>query len=334
MNRTLAVPLLCLLALTASRCTASRPSPEASPLRVVVISDLNSAYGSTTYEPRVSRTIDRIREVWRPDLVLAAGDMIAGQQPSLSDQRVEAMWEAFDAVVGAPLRDAGIPFAPTIGNHDGSRYPAHARDRELAERHWRHPRHRPALRFIDSADFPFNYSFVHEGLFVLVWDASNEEIARSDDQLRWVEQALSSPQARGAGMRIVLGHLPLYAVAEGRNRPGEVLAQPDSLRSLLERHRVHTYVSGHHHAYYPGRRGQLELLHTGALGQGPRPLIGSNEEPFPSVTLLEIWPARDSASWTTYRISEDGTQIEHVADTRLPTRIDGFNGHVVRRDLR
>jgi len=169
---------------------------------------------------------------------------------------------------------------------------------------------------------------------VLVWDASNEEIAQSDEQLRWIDQALSSPEARGAGMRFVLGHLPLYAVAEGRNRRGEVLAQPDSLRAILERHRVHTYISGHHHAYYPGRRGQLELLHTGALGQGPRPLIGSDEEPFPSVTLLEIWTARDSVAWTTYRVSDDGAQIQQVPDALLPARIDGFNGYVVRRDHR
>jgi len=46
---------------------------------------------------------------------------------------------------------------------------------------------------------------------------------------------------------------------------------------LLERYHVH--ISGHHHAYFPGHRGQLELLHTGALGSGPRPLLNSNLAP-------------------------------------------------------
>jgi 3',5'-cyclic AMP phosphodiesterase CpdA len=332
MMRMLLLPLLLLL--VGSRCVQQFPAPEAPPLTVAVISDLNSAYGSVEYEPRVGKIMDRIVDDWKPDLVIAAGDLIAGQQPALSDERVSAMWAAFDAVVGRRLREAGIPFGTTIGNHDGSRYPAHARDREFALRHWRNPAHSPLLAFVDSTDFPFNYTFRQNGLFVLVWDASNEEIARSPSQLRWIEGALASREAQDAGVRIVLGHLPLYAVAEGRNRAGEVLAEPDSLRAILERHRVHTYVSGHHHAYYPGWRGSLELLHTGALGQGARPLIGSEEEPFPTVTLMRIWPARGLVTHSTYRVSVAGTDLEPVPDSSLPPRIDGFNGHVQRRDLR
>jgi hypothetical protein len=332
MIRLLLLPLLLLL--VGSRCVQQRPAPEAPPLTVVVVSDLNSAYGSVDYEPRVGKIMDRIVDDWKPDLVIAAGDLIAGQQPSLTDERVAEMWSAFDAVVGRRLREAGIPFGATIGNHDGSRYPAHARDREFALRHWRNPAHAPLLEFVDSTDFPFNYTFRQSGLFVLVWDASNEEIARSPAQLRWIEGALASREAQEAGVRIVLGHLPLYAVAVGRNRPGEVLAEPDSLRAMLERHRVHTYVSGHHHAYYPGWRGSLELLHAGALGQGARPLIGSEEEPFPTVTLMRIWPSRRLVTHSTYRVSVAGTELEAVPDSSLPLRIDGFNGHVQRRDLR
>jgi 3',5'-cyclic AMP phosphodiesterase CpdA len=332
MTRALLICVLLAVA-TAARCLPAGTAPE-PPLRVVVISDLNSSYGSTDYEPRVARTVERIVGEWRPDLVLAAGDLIAGQLPSLPDERVAAMWAAFDDVVGRPLREAGIPFAPTVGNHDGSRYPAHARDRAFARAHWHSAAHSPGLAMVDSADFPFNYSFTVRGLFVLVWDASNEEIARSPQQLEWIDQALSSPAARAAGTRLVLGHLPLYAVAEGRNRPGEVLADPEALRALLERHRVNTYVSGHHHAYYPGRRGSLELLHAGAVGQGPRPLIGASAEPFPSVTLLEILPARDSIVISTYRLSDDGERLDAVQIEDLPERIDGFNGRVLRRDLR
>jgi hypothetical protein len=91
-----------------------------------------------------------------------------------------------------------------------------------------------------------------------------------------------------APYRIVLGHLPLYPVAEGRNRAGEVLAEPDSLRALLEAYGVHLYISGHHHAYYPGRRGGLDLLASGALGDGPRPLIGDTVPSPRTVTLLDF----------------------------------------------
>lgn len=326
-------PILLLLALV-PRCSERVPDPPRGELRVVVISDLNGAYGSTSYEPRVGAVVAAIGRTWRPDLVLAAGDVVAGQKPELPDSTVAAMWAAFDSVIGAPLREAGIPLAPTIGNHDGSRYPAHARDRRLAAEYWRQPRHRPALDPAGEDDFPFNYSFRLGSLFVLVWDASNEELARVPGLPARVEAALSSSAAASAEMRLVLGHLPLYAVAEGRNRRGEVLLAADSLRDLLERHRVRAYVSGHHHAYYPGRSGGLELLHAGALGQGPRPLIGSDAAPYPSVTILDIWPALDSIAYSTFRVDEGGKRLVPVPLQSLPSRVEGFNGTVLRRDVR
>jgi hypothetical protein len=306
-----------------------------APLRVVVISDLNSSYGSTDYEPEVHDAIRRIREEWRPDLVLAAGDLIAGQRPSLSDAQVRAMWTAFDAVVRRPLADAGIPFGFTLGNHDASASPAHARDRALALEYWRSPDHPTGLDFVNRDDFPFNYSFALGGVFVLVWDATHAGLAADAGALRQAEKALQSDAARQAALRIAIGHLPLYAVAEGRNRTGEVLDAPEALRDRLERHGVHTYISGHHHAYYPGRRGRLELLHAGALGQGARTLLGSEHLPAPTVTLLDIRPADGSIAYTTYTAERTGHGIDwrRIRDETLPRSICGISGCLMRRDL-
>lgn len=332
--RLLTVGAVALLTVRCSGVPETAVEPARGELRIVVVSDLNSAYGSTSYEDRVSTAVDLIADRWQPDLVLAAGDMVGGQKPELSDALVRAMWESFDSVVGFPLRNAGIPFVPTIGNHDGSRYPAHARDRAIARSHWRDPEKTPRVAYVDSVDFPFNYTFLQRDLFVLVWDASNEEIARLPGLLEWVQESLASPEARGASMRIVLGHLPLYAVAEGRNRPGEVLAAPDSLRTLLEDHDVQTYISGHHHAYYPGRRGDLDLLYSGALGQGQRPLIGSESPSPPTITVMDLWPAADSIAYTTYRFDEPGADPRLVERRTLPREIDGFNGRITRMDVR
>jgi hypothetical protein len=329
-----------LAALGASACAAGSGSRSAErsegrgDLRVVVVSDLNSSYGSTEYEPEVHRAVEMIRDVWRPDLVLAAGDLIAGQRPTLTDDNVRAMWAAFDSAVGRPLREAGIPFGFTLGNHDGSAFPAHARDRAFAVRHWRDSGHHPGLAFVDSANFPLFYSFERRGVFFLVWDASYAGTAEDGEMMRWVDGALGSERAQRARHRIVLGHLPLYAVAEGRNREGEVLQHPDSLRALLERHRVHTYISGHHHAYYPGRRGALELLHTGALGQGARQRIGDPAPPVQTVTVLDFFLAVDSVSYTTHAFRRGAPpRMEPVEITTLPAVIRGINGYVVRRDL-
>jgi hypothetical protein len=131
----------------------------------------------------------------------------------------------------------------------------------------------------------------------------------------------------------VLGHLPLYAVAVDRDRPGEVLADADALRERLERHGVHLYISGHHHAYYPGRRGALELLHTGALGGGPRALLGTAEPSPRTVTILDLDARSGAVSDTTYVI--DGSGVSgRVEPGALPPRIDGHNGYVLRRDIR
>lgn len=321
-----------LLTVLAMAGCAAHPatSGDDGTVRIAVLSDLNSSYGSTEYDPEVSAAVARVIEEWRPDFVLIAGDMIAGQRPSLTDENVRVMWSAFDATVAAPLRRAGIPLAFTLGNHDASGHPAHSRDRRLAHEYWSDPAHRPAYPLDDDAHFPFNYAFTMRGVFVLVLKASTGNVAADSAQLAWVRRMLASEPARRAHVRIALGHVPLYAVAEGRNRVGEVQAEPDSVRRILQRGDVAMYVAGHHHAYYPGRRDDLLLLSTGALGQGPRPLIGSDGEPFKTITLLEV-PASGAITDRTFRI--EGTALEPVDVHSLPRRIQGINGYVVRRDV-
>ena len=149
-------------------------APVRRDIRLAVISDLNSQYGSTTYAPEVDKAIRLIPD-WQPDLVLCGGDMIAGQKLSLSIAQIEAMWEAFDHHVAAPLRKAKIPFGFTIGNHDGSGAIAKdklifAQERDLAAAYWNDPAHDPGLNFLDRAQFPFYYSFLKDNIFYLVWD--------------------------------------------------------------------------------------------------------------------------------------------------------------------
>jgi hypothetical protein len=304
--------------------------PPRGDYRVAVISDLNSAYGSTAYGREVVAGIRMIREVWKPDLVLVAGDMIAGQRPSLTDENVRAMWAAFDSVVAAPLRAAGIPLGFTLGNHDASAHPSHGRDRAFAVEHWRAPGRHPGVTFVDSTHFPIYFSYRQGPLFVVSWDASWHGVHTDTAMLAWVARQLGSAASAASPVRLVLGHLPLYAVAEGRNRAGEVLAEADSLRALLERFGVHTYISGHHHAYYPGRRGALELLASGALGDGPRPYIGDTVPTPRTVTLMDFHPLELGVRYTTYTVA-GMTVTGVVREETLPPRLDGLNGWVELR---
>ncbi|MDJ0658773.1 MAG: metallophosphoesterase [Crocosphaera sp.] len=302
-------------------------APIKGEVRIVVISDLNSQYGSTDYDPEVDKAIALIPQ-WQPDLVLCGGDMVAGQKRSLSKQQIEAMWSAFDVHIAAPLRQAKIPFGFTIGNHDGSgsmsggKY-SFQQERDLASAYWNNPNHNPELNFIDKANFPFYYSFKQQNIFYLVWDASTHII--NQKQLTWIEDSFNRLEAKEAKLRVAIGHLPLYPVAVGRNTPGNYLAEGEKLQNLLEKYKVHTYISGHHHAYYPGKTGQLELLHSGALGGGSRQLLNSNLSPQKTLTVVDISLDAEETTYTTYNMKT----LQVIDIKTLPQSI----GKIIRKDL-
>ena len=303
--------------------------PPRQDFRIVVISDLNSQYGSTEYEPEVLQAIALIPQC-QPDLVLSGGDMIAGQKTSLTKSQIKSMWSAFDDRVAAPLREQNIPFSFTIGNHDGSGAIKNntllfKQERELARAYWQ--KQDLNLNFVDRANFPFYYSFEQNNIFFLVWDASTAQI--TPKQLKWIEQSLASSTAQQAGLRIVLGHLPLYPVAKTKNKPGEYLETGQKLRSLLTKNRVFMYISGHHHVYYPGKVDNLKLLHAGALGQGERQLIGSELSPTKTVTIVDLSLAQSKLTYTTY----DAIDWKQISIEQLPSFIPIKDGKIWRDDL-
>lgn len=308
------------------------PNPPRGDVRLVVISDINGPYGSTSYSETVNRAIALIPS-WRPDLVIAGGDMVAGQDRTLTRAKIQEMWAGFEREIGAPLRRANLPFGFTLGNHDASRAVGvngliYRQERELAAAYWNNPTYTPALNFVDRHKFPFYYTFHQNDVFFLVWDATSGLPMEAED-LAWVERSLASPAAQAAKLRIVIGHLPLYAVSQERDRVGEVLDDADELRSLLERHNVHTYISGHHHAFYPGHRGQLDLLHSGAMGDGPRLLLAGNLPRVKTLTVVDIALESASTVYTTY----DVETMQVLDQSTLPRLIVGHNGVVFRRDI-
>lgn len=297
--------------------------PQRGDLRVVVISDMNGPYRSTTYSQEVMNAV-RAMPAWQPDLVISAGDMVGGQLLSLTPEENLSMWQGFDQQIFQPLRQADIPFAFTLGNHDGAAdikpedatpvkplspvgdvsaniSPGSyifAQERSVARAFWKEEGRDLGIELVDARQFPFQYSFVHNDLFGLVWEASASDL--SDDALEWAESQLQSPAAQRAKVRLSMGHLPLYAIAQGRDRPTEFLSQGDAVRDLLEAYDVQTHISGHHHAYYPGRVGELDLLYSGALGLGPRSLLGTDDDPIRTLTVMDIFfdPTQAPDVWT------------------------------------
>ena len=182
---------------------------------------------------------------------------------------------------------------------------------------------------MDASRFPFAYSVRQHDLFLLVWDASSASVPA--EQVAWAERQLRSPEAQSARLRLVLGHLPLLAVGQGRDRPGEVLQQSEALRQLLERTGAHAYISGHHHAFFPGRVGQLDLLNLGALGSGPRRRLQDSTAPVQTLTVIDaFWPQGEGAGRTTYT-SYNMTTLESISSQQLPAQIQPSQGPSLRR---
>jgi 3',5'-cyclic AMP phosphodiesterase CpdA len=244
------------------------------------------------------------------------------------------MWAAFDDHVAAPLRKAGLPYGFTIGNHDASSATSVAGkflfqgERDVASAYWNTPEHDPGVEFVDRYDFPFYYTFKHNDIFFMAWDGSSFKIP--PEKLAWVEKALQSPEAQSAKVRILLGHLPLYAISVGRDTPGEVMANAEELRAMLEKYKVHTYISGHHHTYYPAHKGELQLLHMGILGSGPRPFIDSTLPPRKAITVIDInFDTPELTTYTTYDIQT----LQLIEFEELPRYVAGHNGMILRRDV-
>ncbi|GGS34335.1 metallophosphoesterase family protein [Deinococcus knuensis] len=309
-------PALLLLPLLLSAAPVSPTLP--GPVRVAILSDFNGPYGSTSYPPALGRSVTRIVNDWRPAAVLSAGDLIAGQKASLTDAQVRAMWAAFDRDVRAPLNRAGIPFAFTPGNHDASL----PRDRREARTYWQ--AHPPALTFVDRADFPFRSSFTLGGgtVFVATLDAAGPVVDAG--QRAWLAAQLASAPARAAGIRLVLGHLPLAGVSEGKNRAGEVIRDAGPLRQVMQEGRVLAYVSGHHAAYYPGQLGSLNVLASGGIGG--RDYVGHPGTARSTLTLLTLHPAAGRATFQTV----DADTGQPVQTSSLPARLDGLGGPLNR----
>ena len=298
-------------------------------LRVGLISDLNSSYGSTSYIPAVKQGLDQLIAL-QPDLVVCAGDMVAGQKSGLSAQQLDSMWRSFETAVLQRLQRAGIPLLPAIGNHDGS--PGFPADRAAVRRFWTPIRSEMGLAFVDASQFPFRYSVLQDGIFWLVWDASSARVPA--DQLAWAQRQLASAQAQAARARFVVGHLPLVGVGQGKDRPGEVLERGRALHSLMENARVQAYISGHHHAWFSGRRGQLDLIQLGALGSGPRRLLDGGAPAQQTFALLEIDGDRGDIRETTYAVATGQPLAWSMLPARLNTRAGLLERNSSKRLLR
>ncbi len=294
------------------------PKNKSEKLKILVVSDLNGAYGTTAYSTEVLKVMDKLGS-FKPDLILSAGDMIAGQKRGLTNENLEAMWDSFDRNIFQKISASGIPFGFTVGNHDAS--PSFQTERELAYKFWNQRKTKLGLNFVDDTHFPLYYSFLQNGKFIISWDAASAKVPEA--VYEWMAQQLNSTEAKSASHKIIIGHLPLYAIVQAKNKPGEVNDSPEHALNFFKDHGVDIYISGHQHAYYPAKKESVLLFNAGAIGDGPRAILGHDKLPQKAFTILTL---RKKKVYKFFTLNPTSNKSIKLKD--LPNQVEGFNGLV------
>lgn len=309
-----------------SKTAADTPESSDKALKIMVISDLNASYGALSYSPDITAVINRIKTI-KPDIILCGGDMVAGQKASLTAAHIDSMWNAFNQTVLKPISNLKIPFGFTLGNHDAS--PGFSKDRAAAGTFWNNQIDNTHLDFADHTHYPFYFSYVKNNVFFISWDAASAKI--EPEVLTWMKLQLKSKAARNAGFRILLGHLPLYAIVADKNKPGEVNENADKALGFFKENGIDMYISGHQHAYFPAHKNGVLLFNAGCIGNGPRPILGHQEPAKKAYSILEI-PVKSPKKFIFNTFMPESNSP--ITLSSLPDSVTGFNGAVKKIGIR
>ena len=312
-----------LMGLPTVSAQSLNPQLQNAPITIAVISDLNGSYGSTEYNKPIPTVMSHITRL-KPDLVISTGDMVAGQRfrPLLKRPQLEAMWAAFHKNVSDPVSAAGIPLAITAGNHDGSLSKKFRLERDIYAEQWK--ARVPKVNFIGKSQYPFYYAFEIKNVLFVGLDASIVG-PLSAKQFSWLQSLLEKNKGKFR-QTIAFSHLPIWPVAQNRER--DIIGDP-KLEELLVSYQVGLYLSGHHHAYFPGYKDGILYVSQARLGSGQRKYIGSNLSSKRGFTLIEIG-ANNRIQINGYNVSNMNQPIDIKS---LPREIKSQHARLIREDL-
>ena len=163
------------------------------------------------------------------------------------------------------------------------------------------------------------------GIFVSALDLDHQDHQRSRvsvQRVAVISGAVFQRHNRHAG------------ISQGKDRPGEILNRWTVLSDLMETANVQAYISGHHHAWYSSRLGQIDLIQLGALGSGPRQLLQGGPPAQQTQTLLEIDREQNALTETTYLVSTGQPQLWSAIPPSLLTRRGVLRRNLDKRSLR
>jgi hypothetical protein len=101
------------------------------------------------------------------------------------------------------------------------------------------------------------------------------------------------------------------------------------LVKIMQDHKVDLYLSGHHHAYYPGVYKGVRQVSQGCLGAGPRQILGATGVSTRSLTVIDF---QDDGEINVEGYGTDA--LDQLIERKiLPKKIQYDGREMVRDDL-
>lgn len=218
-------------------------------LRVVAIGDTGT--GSSIQEG-CANTIARFHREQPFDFGITLGDNYQDTgSTSPTDPRWQKYWERF-------YPKLGIPFYPSLGNHDWNNPSGPA-----AELFYKNPSWRlPALYYTYTAG-PVQFFVLNTPLL-------------SERQRLWLDRELKASTAR---WKVVYGHYQIYSAIRGDNK--ELI---QDILPILEANRADIYFCGHEHLFQHLKpQGNVHLFVNGAAGASAR---AARQKNYPNILFM------------------------------------------------
>lgn len=253
--------------------------------KVMVYSDVQDG---PAMDPRATALVEKLLDTEKPDLVVIAGDVIAGDTCKTPDDVRRAI-----ACVAAPLEARRVPWAIVFGNHDQEHFPATKLDKQAVlgiYSSFPHNLNVPGAKGIFGAGNDVLLIRDNQGRkpVFAVWLVDSNEYAKNGvegydwirtDQVAWYVKTSKALEARHKGKipGIMCFHIPLREYSEmaatgkfkgDRNEP-ECPAPVNSgmLAAIVERGDVKCTVVGHDHTNnYIGEWLGVQLAYDGSIG--------------------------------------------------------------------
>lgn len=250
---------------------------------------------------RLDATVEAITERLRPDLVIHTGDLL----PSFTEEGFAAWMRSFLTTLAA----SSIPVAIAAGEVDVATPVA----RSVFTSTLTQILFKPVLDFQDERGYPFRYSFLFGGTYVIVLDTTSGDLP--DEEFRWLKAELT----RGAGYPriLVVSHLPPAPLTATSTA---ALKRAYKVQELLLRYRGTLLVTGHEPVFYDARFAQVHVVSVGGGAEDCRPLAGDTICQGTTLTVLDLVGKEPPRVYGVSGVALD----RRIAPTDLPAKVDRY----------